>query len=190
MIFVLDNYDSFTYNLVQGFGELGVEVSVARNDKITIQELEVMNPAAMVLSPGPGRPEVSGNMPEIVAAFVGRIPILGVCLGHQMLGQHFGGKVVPAEQLVHGKAARVFHDGKTIFRGVTDPVNAGRYHSLILERESLPDCFEVTAQTESGTVMAIRHRSLPIEGVQFHPESILTPEGPKILENFLAMVGK
>ncbi|MBK6910445.1 MAG: aminodeoxychorismate/anthranilate synthase component II [bacterium] len=187
MIFVLDNYDSFTYNLVQAIGKLGVRVEVARNDAITAAELLALNPTALILSPGPGRPEDAGNMPDILAAALGKLPILGVCLGHQMIGLHFGGKVVAAPELVHGKATRVFHDGRTLYRGLSDPFEAGRYHSLIVAQEGLPTALEVTARTQQGEIMGLRHRTLPVEGVQFHPESILTPEGDRLLANFVAL---
>jgi len=187
MIFVLDNYDSFTYNLVQAIGKLGARVEVARNDAITAEDLLALKPVGLVLSPGPGRPEDAGNMPAILAACAGVLPVLGVCLGHQMIGLHFGGDVVAAPELVHGKSTRVFHDGRTIFRGLSDPFEAGRYHSLIVAKESLPKVLEVSARTQAGEIMAVRHRELPIEGVQFHPESILTPEGEKLLANFVAM---
>ncbi len=187
MIFVLDNYDSFTYNLVQAVGKTGVRVEVARNNEITCDELLAKNPRALILSPGPGRPEDAGNMPDILAGTIGKLPILGVCLGHQMIGLHFGGKVVAAPSLVHGKSAKIFHDGRTIYRGLPDPFEAGRYHSLIVAQVGLPDELEVSSRTQDGEIMGIRHKSLPIEGVQFHPESILTPEGEKLLANFLAM---
>lgn len=187
MIFILDNYDSFTYNLVQAIGKFGVRVEVARNDEISFPELRDLQPAGLILSPGPGRPENAGNMPDVLAGSVGKFPILGVCLGHQMIGLHFGGQVVAAPELVHGKSARVFHDGRTIYRGLSDPFDAGRYHSLIVAQEGLPSELEVTARTQSGEIMGVRHRSLPVEGVQFHPESILTPEGEKLLANFVAM---
>lgn len=187
MIFVLDNYDSFTYNLVQAIGKLGVQVEVARNDAITCKELLELAPVGLILSPGPGRPEDAGNMPEILAGTAGKLPILGVCLGHQMIGLHFGGSVVAAPELVHGKSARVFHDGRTIYRGLSDPFEAGRYHSLIITQDNLPAELEISARTQSGEIMGVRHKSLAIEGVQFHPESILTPEGDKLLANFVAM---
>lgn len=187
MIFILDNYDSFTYNLVQAIGKLGVRVEVARNDEISTDELLTLKPAGLVLSPGPGRPENAGNMPSILAGSIGKLPILGVCLGHQMIGLHFGGSVVAAPELVHGKSTRVFHDGRTIYRGLNDPFDAGRYHSLIVAESGLPDELEVSARTQTGEIMGLRHRSLPVEGVQFHPESILTPEGEKLLSNFVAL---
>ena len=188
MIFVLDNYDSFTYNLVQAIGKLGAVVHVERNDKVTAAEVLAMQPEGIVLSPGPGRPEDAGNMPEILAACAGKVPIFGVCLGHQMIGLHFGGKVIPAARLVHGKATRVFHDAKSLYRGLADPFEAGRYHSLAVEEDSLPSCLEITARAEDGEIMGLRHRELAIEGVQFHPESILTPQGDLLISNFLGWV--
>lgn len=187
MIFVLDNYDSFTYNLVQAIGKLGVKIEVARNDEITADELLALKPTALLLSPGPGRPEDAGNMPSILSASIGKLPILGVCLGHQMIGLHFGGEVVAAPELVHGKATRVFHDNRTIYRGLTDPFSAGRYHSLIVAERGLPPELEISARTTDGEIMGLRHRTLPIEGVQFHPESILTPEGERLLANFVSL---
>ena len=188
MIFVLDNYDSFTYNLVQAIGKLGAIVHVERNDKVTAADVMAMAPEGIVFSPGPGRPEDAGNMPQILAACAGKIPILGVCLGHQMIGLHFGGNVIPAARLVHGKATRVFHDGKLLYRGLADPFEAGRYHSLAVEESSLPSCLEVTARAEDGEIMGLRHRELPVEGVQFHPESILTPQGDLLISNFLGWI--
>ena len=188
MIFVLDNYDSFTYNLVQAIGKMGATVHVARNDVISAADVLAMEPEAVILSPGPGRPEDAGNMPEILAACVGRIPVLGVCLGHQMIGLHFGGNVIPAQKLVHGKAVRIFHDHQTIFHGLPDPFQGGRYHSLALEESSLPNYLEISARAEDGEIMGLRHRELPIESVQFHPESVLTPEGDELLANFLRWV--
>ncbi len=188
MIFVLDNFDSFTYNLVQAVGKLGAEVVVRRNDELTSNEIIALSPEGVIFSPGPGRPEDAGNMPEILAGIAGRIPLLGVCLGHQMIGLHFGGEVISAAKLVHGKATRIFHDGKSIYRGLPDPFAAGRYHSLAVREETMPACLEITSRSEDGEVMGVRHRELPIEGVQFHPESILTPEGEKLIANFLGWV--
>ena len=185
MIFVLDNYDSFTYNLVQAVGKIGARVRVERNDQVSGEEVLAMQPEAIILSPGPGRPEDAGNMPEILAKCAGNIPILGVCLGQQMIGLHFGGKIVPARRLVHGKAVPVFHDHRTIFRGLPDPFQGGRYHSLAVEENSFPDCLEISARAADGEIMGLRHRELPIEGVQFHPESILTPDGDKLMVSFL-----
>lgn len=186
MILVLDNYDSFTYNLVQAIGKLGASVVVRRNDESTPAELLSLNPDGIILSPGPGRPEDAGYMPDLVRAAAGIIPIFGVCLGHQMIGLHFGGEVVHAAKLVHGKATRIFHDQRTIFRGLSDPFAAGRYHSLAVSESSLPPALEISARSEDGEIMGLRHRELQVEGVQFHPESILTPEGDKLIANVLA----
>jgi anthranilate synthase/aminodeoxychorismate synthase-like glutamine amidotransferase len=188
MIFVLDNYDSFTYNLVQLLGELGAELEVRRNDQVTVDEIERLRPEALVLSPGPGRPEDAGILLETIRHFSGKLPILGVCLGHQAIGQVFGGQVVSAPSLVHGKATEVLHDGKTIYQGLPRPFPAGRYHSLVVAPNSIPSKLEVSATTADGVVMGLRHRQLPIEGVQFHPESILTAAGPQLLQNFLRLV--
>jgi len=192
MIFVLDNYDSFTYNLVQLLGELGAELVVRRNDQVTVGEIEAMQPEAIVLSPGPGRPEDAGILLETIRHYSfnlpGKRPILGVCLGHQAIGAVFGGEVVSAPSLVHGKATEVLHDGKTIYEGLPRPFAAGRYHSLVVAANSIPAVLEVSATTADGVVMGLRHRDLPIEGVQFHPESILTPAGRHLLQNFLDMV--
>lgn len=188
MIFILDNYDSFTYNLVQAIGKLGAAVRVERNDKVSAADVLAMRPEGIVFSPGPGRPEEAGNMPEILAGCASKIPILGVCLGHQMIGLHFGGKVIPAARLVHGKSTRVFHDGKSLYRGLADPFEAGRYHSLAVEESSLPSCLEISSRAEDGEIMGLRHRELPVEGVQFHPESILTPQGDLLISNFLGWI--
>ena len=188
MIFVLDNYDSFTYNLVQLIGELGAEILVRRNDQTSVEEVGEMRPAAIVLSPGPGRPSDAGILPEIIRHFAGKVPILGVCLGHQAIGEVFGGKVVAAPCLVHGKTTDVLHDGKTIFRGLPRPFPAARYHSLVVDPDTIPNQLEVSANTSDGVVMGLRHKHLPIEGVQFHPESILTQAGPQLLKNFLELV--
>ena len=187
MILVIDNYDSFTYNLVQYLGELGEEVEVRRNDEITIVEIDANRPSHILISPGPGRPEDAGISMELIRSFAGRVPILGVCLGHQAIGQVFGGRVVRASTVVHGKASEIKHDGKSIFSGLDSPFNAGRYHSLVVERESLPACLEVSAETTDGVIMGLRHRERKIEGVQFHPESILTPVGKRLLANFLRL---
>jgi len=187
MILVIDNYDSFTYNLVQYLGELGEEVVVRRNDEISIADIEADLPRNILISPGPGCPDEAGISLQLIAQFGGRVPILGVCLGHQSIGQAFGGRVVRAQQVVHGKGSAVFHDGKSIFAGLESPFRAGRYHSLVVERESLPSCLEVSAETSDGVIMGLRHREKKIEGVQFHPESILTEEGRKLLANFLAL---
>ena len=187
MILVIDNYDSFTYNLVQYLGELGEELVVRRNDEITLGEIEASLPSRILISPGPGRPENAGISLELIGHFAGRVPILGVCLGHQAIGQVFGGRVVRASTVVHGKASEVSHDGKSIFNGLDSPFKAGRYHSLVVERESLPACLEVSAETSDGVIMGLRHCEKRIEGVQFHPESILTPEGKGLLRNFLQL---
>ena len=186
MLFIIDNYDSFTYNLVQYLGELGAEMIVRRNDEVTADEIEhKYRPAQILISPGPGTPAEAGVSLEVIERFAGRVPILGVCLGHQAIGQVFGGKVVRAPAPIHGKPVEISHDGRTIFEGLPQNFQAGRYHSLIVERESLPDCLEVSATTPDGLIMALRHRELLVEGVQFHPESILTSGGKKLLKNFL-----
>ena len=185
MILVIDNYDSFTYNLVQYLGELGADLRVFRNDRITLDEIADLRPEKIVLSPGPCTPNEAGICLDLIRRFSGRIPLLGVCLGHQAIGQAFGGQVVRAPYLMHGKVSQIHHDGKTLFRGLENPFTATRYHSLIVRRETLPDCFKVSAETADGLIMGLRHRTLPVEGVQFHPESILTPEGKKLLKNFL-----
>lgn len=187
MLLMIDNYDSFTYNLVQYLAELGEEVLVRRNDAITLEEMEKLKPRYLVISPGPCTPNEAGISLAAIKNFAGRIPILGVCLGHQCIGQAFGGRVVRAKRLMHGKTSSINHDGKTIFRGLKNPFRATRYHSLIVEEETLPACLEITAKSEQGELMGIRHREFPIEGVQFHPESILTEEGKKLLANFLAL---
>lgn len=187
MILMIDNYDSFTYNLVQYLCELGERVEVYRNDKITCGEAEKLGPCRIVISPGPCSPDKAGIAMALIERFAGIVPVLGVCLGHQAIGQVFGGRVVRAGRLMHGKTSPIHHDGRSIFRDIPSPFTATRYHSLILERESLPDCLEISAWTEEGEVMGIRHRVYPVEGVQFHPESILTEHGRKILQNFLAL---
>lgn len=187
MILVIDNYDSFTYNLVQYLGELGEDIVVRRNDETTLGDIEANLPSRILISPGPGCPSDAGISLALIAHFAGRVPILGVCLGHQAIGQVFGGRVVRASTVVHGKASEVVHDGKSIFRGLDSPLKAGRYHSLIVERESLPACLEVSAETRDGVIMGLRHHEQKIEGVQFHPESILTPAGKKLLSNFLQL---
>jgi len=190
MLLLIDNYDSFTYNLVHYFGELGAEVVVKRNDALDVQQAMAMNPAAIVLSPGPCDPDQAGIcLPLVAAAAETRTPLLGVCLGHQTIGQAFGGKVVRAGEIVHGKMGTILHAGRGIFAGLPSPLKATRYHSLIVERESLPDCLEVTAWLEDGMIMGLRHRELPIEGVQFHPESIASEHGHAMLKNFLTTAG-
>ncbi|MNO25073.1 Aminodeoxychorismate/anthranilate synthase component 2 [compost metagenome] len=185
MILVIDNYDSFTYNLVQYLGELGEEVQVSRNDEITIEEIEALAPDHILISPGPCTPNEAGISLALLQHFKGTIPIFGVCLGHQAIGQAFGGKVIRAERLMHGKTSPIHHNGTSVFEGLESPFTATRYHSLIVERESLPDCLEITAETEEGEIMALRHKEYPIEGVQFHPESIITDHGHTMLRNFL-----
>jgi anthranilate synthase/aminodeoxychorismate synthase-like glutamine amidotransferase len=186
MLLVIDNYDSFTYNLVQYLGELGAEMQVRRNDEVSIDEIENdLKPAKILISPGPGTPDDSGVSLDILKNLGEKIPILGVCLGHQAIGQIFGGKVVRAPEPVHGKPVEICHDGKTIFKDLTYRFRAARYHSLIVERESLPECLEVSATSPDGLIMGLRHKTYKIEGVQFHPESILTLEGKKLLQNFL-----
>ncbi|HSF33739.1 MAG TPA: aminodeoxychorismate/anthranilate synthase component II [Candidatus Tectomicrobia bacterium] len=186
MILMIDNYDSFTYNLVQYLGELGADMRVYRNDQITVAEVERLAPEKIVISPGPCTPKEAGISCEVIRHFAGRIPLLGVCLGHQCIGEVFGGDIVRAPALFHGKTSMIYHDGKTIFRGLPRPFEATRYHSLVIRRETLPACLELSAETDDGVVMAVRHRELPVEGVQFHPESILTHEGKKLLANFLS----
>jgi anthranilate synthase/aminodeoxychorismate synthase-like glutamine amidotransferase len=185
MILVIDNYDSFTYNLVQYLGQLGAEVRVFRNDRIGLEEIGELAPEAIFLSPGPCSPKEAGITVEAIRAYHQRFPMLGVCLGHQAIGYAFGGNIVRAERLMHGKTSTIRSDGKTIYRGVPNPFVAGRYHSLIMEKSSIPDCLMVTAETEEGEIMGIRHREYPVEGIQFHPESILTPNGKRIIKNFL-----
>jgi anthranilate synthase component 2 len=185
MLLMIDNYDSFTYNLVQYLGELGEDVRVFRNDEISIDEVARMNPARIVLSPGPCTPNEAGITLEVIERFAGHIPILGVCLGHQAIGQAFGGKVVRARQVMHGKTSRIEHTGQGVFRALPTEFVATRYHSLVIERESLPECLEITAHSEDGEIMGVRHRQLAVEGVQFHPEAILTEHGHQLLKNFL-----
>jgi len=187
MLLMIDNYDSFTYNLVQYLRELGEEVEVYRNDKISLAEIEALNPTRLVVSPGPCTPNEAGISVEAIKHFAGKLPILGVCLGHQSIGQAYGGKVVRADRLMHGKTSPVFHDNRELFVGLPDPFDATRYHSLLVERSSLPECLEVTAWTAEGEIMGMRHRDLPVWGMQFHPESILTVAGMDMLNNFLQM---
>ena len=188
MLLVIDNYDSFTYNLVQYLGELGADMKVLRNDEITVDKIESdLRPERILISPGPGTPDSAGITLETIERFAGKLPILGVCLGHQAIGQHFGGKVSRAPEPVHGKPVAIIHDGKSIFEGLPEKFNAGRYHSLIVERDGIPECLEISAESPDGLVMALRHRELPIEGVQFHPESILTEHGKQMLANFLKL---
>lgn len=184
---LIDNYDSFTYNLVQAFAAHGAEVMVYRNDMLSVDEGIALKPTHLVISPGPGRPEDAGVSLQMIAAFAAKVPVLGVCLGHQSIVQQQGGKIVRAERLMHGKTSEISHDGKTVFEGISQPFEVGRYHSLCAEIESLPDTLEITAQTDSGVIMGVRHKSLQIEGVQFHPESVLTPEGDTLMTNFMRM---
>lgn len=184
---LIDNYDSFTYNLVQAFAAHGADVMVYRNDAIAVDEALDLAPTHLVISPGPGRPEDAGVSLAMIGAFAGRAPILGVCLGHQSIVQQQGGEIVRAERLMHGKTSMVSHDGQSIFEGLSNPFEVGRYHSLCAEQESLPESLQVTAQTDRGEIMGVRHKTLPIEGVQFHPESVLTPEGERLMVNFMRM---
>lgn len=188
-LLLIDNYDSFTYNLVQAFLVLGADVSVYRNDKISTDQALEFNPTHLCISPGPGRPEDAGISLDMIATFEKRVPILGVCLGHQSLVSHFGGRIVSADRLMHGKTSMVHHDGKTIYKGLSDPFEAGRYHSLAAETQSLPSVLEITARTRQEEIMGVRHRELPLEGVQFHPESVLTPQGDDLMKNFLDLTG-
>jgi anthranilate synthase/aminodeoxychorismate synthase-like glutamine amidotransferase len=187
LILVIDNYDSFTFNLVQYLGELGAELDVMRNDALTVEDIEAMAPSRIVISPGPGRPENAGIIVETVRRFAGRTPILGVCLGHQAIGIAFGGQVVLAPSIMHGKTSAIHHDGRTIFHGLRNPFEATRYHSLVVSPEGLPGCLEVSARTDDGVIMGLRHRSCCVEGVQFHPESILTGVGRTLLANFIGL---
>ena len=186
-ILLIDNYDSFTYNVVQAFATLGAEVLVYRNDAINVGEGRALDPTHLVISPGPGRPEAAGVSLAMIAAFASSVPILGICLGHQCLVQHFGGQIVRADRLMHGKTSTVRHDGKTIFTGLPQALEVGRYHSLCAAPDALPGVFELSARTDRGEIMGVRHKVLPLEGVQFHPESVLTPEGDKLMANFLRM---
>jgi anthranilate synthase/aminodeoxychorismate synthase-like glutamine amidotransferase len=186
-VLLIDNYDSFTYNLYQYLGELGAEVDVVRNDAITLEEIAAMAPDHIIISPGPGNPEEAGISKDVIRRFGPSIPILGVCLGHQCIGEVYGGVVEGAGEILHGKVSQVTHDGRGVFAGIASPLSATRYHSLAIRPDSIPDVLEVSARSESGVIMGVRHRTLPVEGVQFHPESILTPDGHAILRNFLAM---
>ena len=186
-VLVIDNYDSFTYNLVQYLGELGEEVRVVRNDAITVEEIAALKPDRIVISPGPCTPKEAGVSVETISRLAGKVPILGVCLGHQSIGEAFGGEVVRADRLMHGKTSVIRHDGRTIFQNLPNPFEATRYHSLIVRRNTLPSCLEVSAETAEGEIMGLRHRTLPVEGVQFHPESILTRPGMDLLRNFLKL---
>ncbi len=189
MILVLDNYDSFTYNLVQYLGELGANLQTVRNDKITLKEIRRLKPKGIVISPGPGRPEGAGISVDVIKEFAGKIPMLGVCLGHQCMGYAYGGKIVRAKKLMHGKTSRIYHSGKAIFKNIENPFEATRYHSLVIDRRSLPKSFQITAWTKGDNeIMAIEHKNYPMWGVQFHPESVLTNAGKKILKNFLNLI--
>lgn len=187
-VLLVDNYDSFTYNLVQAFAAQGAEVIVHRNDAITVEEGLALEPTHLVISPGPGRPEDAGISLAMIDAFAERVPLLGVCLGHQCLVHHFGGDIVRADRLMHGKTSMARHDEKTIFKGLSQPFEVGRYHSLCAIQDSLPEVLELSAQTDRGEIMGVRHKELPLEGVQFHPESVLTPEGDQLMNNFLRMM--
>jgi len=184
---LVDNYDSFTYNLVQAFAAHGADVMVYRNDMISVDDGVSLEPTHLVISPGPGRPDDAGVSLDMIAAFAGKIPVFGVCLGHQCIVQQQGGEIVRAERLMHGKTSLIRHDGKTVFEGISQPFEVGRYHSLCADSESLPDTLEITAETDSGVIMGVRHKTLQIEGVQFHPESVLTPEGERLMTNFMQM---
>jgi len=190
MILMIDNYDSFTYNLVQYMGELGADVQVHRNDEITLEGIESLRPEKIVVSPGPCTPDKAGVSVDVVKRFAGKIPILGVCLGHQSVGAAFGGEIIKAGRLMHGKTSMIHHDGKTLFQNLPNPFEATRYHSLVLNRKNLPDCFEISAESDDREIMGIRHKELLVEGVQFHPESILTVSGKELLGNFLHMAEK
>jgi anthranilate synthase component 2 len=187
MVFVLDNYDSFTFNLVQYMGELGAKIEVRRNDELTVDEVAALRPEKIVLSPGPCTPQEAGISIDLIRAMAGKVPILGVCLGHQAIGAAFGGNVVRASKLMHGKTSQVEHDGKTIFAGIASPMTCTRYHSLIVEEKGLPADLEISARTADGTIMGLRHRKFPVEGVQFHPESVLTNDGKRLIQNFLEL---
>lgn len=184
---MIDNYDSFTYNLVQYLGELGEDIGVYRNDKITVGEIEAIRPDRIVISPGPCTPNEAGISVEVIRYFAGKIPILGVCLGHQAVGAAFGGEIIRAPRLMHGKTSMIYHDGKEVFQGLPSPFEATRYHSLLIKRETLPECLQITAWTDVGEIMGVRHKEFLIEGVQFHPESILTRVGKSLLKNFLKL---
>jgi anthranilate synthase/aminodeoxychorismate synthase-like glutamine amidotransferase len=187
---VIDNYDSFTYNLVQYLGELGQDVRVVRNDEIAAADIAALAPSHIVISPGPCTPNEAGISLDVIKTYAGKIPILGVCLGHQSIGQAFGGKIVRAARVMHGKTSQIHHDGKGVFTGLPNPFEATRYHSLLIERATVPDCLDVTARTDENEIMAVRHKTLPVEGVQFHPESFLTTAGKDLLKNFIAKGGR
>jgi anthranilate synthase/aminodeoxychorismate synthase-like glutamine amidotransferase len=185
MILLIDNYDSFTYNLVQALGTLGVEIRVARNDALEVDQIRTVGPDGIIISPGPGRPRNAGISRDVIGAFAGEVPILGVCLGHQCIAERYGSRIVEARRIVHGKASTIHHDGRGVFRGIPTPLVAARYHSLAVDPSSVPDSLEVCAWAEDGEIMGIRHRTLPVEGVQFHPESFLTRQGSRVLANFI-----
>ena len=187
MLLMIDNYDSFTYNLVQHLGEIGEDIKVFRNDRVTIKDIEELKPEKIVISPGPCTPKEAGDSVDVIKYFAGKIPILGVCLGHQAIGAAFGGDIIRAPRLMHGKTSMIHHDGKTIFKGIPSPFEATRYHSLIIKKETLPDCLEITAWTDQDEIMGVRHKEFIVEGVQFHPESILTKVGKDLLRNFLKL---
>lgn len=187
MILMIDNYDSFTYNLVQYFGELGARLEVCRNDKLSLGQIRRLRPDQIVISPGPGRPEGAGISVDLIHAFAGEIPILGVCLGHQCIGYAYGGRIIRAKKLMHGKTSMIRHDNREIFKGIENPFEATRYHSLVIEKKTMPECLEVTAWTSDGEIMGVRHKEFPLWGVQFHPESILTKAGKGILKNFMTL---
>jgi len=190
MILMIDNYDSFTFNIVQYLRQMGEDVRVYRNDKITLEEIDKLKPQAIFLSPGPRSPREAGITVEVIHNFYKSVPIMGICLGHQSIGFAFGGEVVRAERIMHGKTSMVLNDGKTIFAGLPNPFSAGRYHSLLVKRATLPDCLEISAETAEGEIMGLRHRQYPVEGIQFHPESVLTPQGKRIIRNFLKYTGR
>jgi anthranilate synthase/aminodeoxychorismate synthase-like glutamine amidotransferase len=190
MILMIDNYDSFTFNIVQYLGQMGEDVRVFRNDKITLDEIKKLKPQAIFLSPGPCSPKEAGITVDVVRNFYTEVPIMGICLGHQAIGFAFGGDVVRASRIMHGKTSQVQNDGKTIFTGLPNPFVAGRYHSLIVKRDTLPACLEISAETDEGEIMGLRHKEYPVEGIQFHPESVLTPQGKRIIKNFLKYTGR
>ena len=190
MILMIDNYDSFTFNIVQYLGQMGEDVQVYRNDKITLDEIRKLNPQAIFLSPGPCTPREAGITVDVIREFHASVPLMGICLGHQSIGYAFGGNVIRAERVMHGKVSPVHHDGKTIFAGLPNPFTAGRYHSLLLRPDTLPDCLEISARTAEGEIMGLRHKDYPVEGIQFHPESVLTPQGKRIIRNFLKYTGR
>ena len=190
MILMIDNYDSFTFNIVQYLGQMGEDVQVFRNDRITLEEIKKLKPQAIFLSPGPCSPREAGITVEVVRNFYMSVPIMGICLGHQSIGYAFGGDIVRAEHIMHGKTSMILNDGRTIFAGLPNPFSAGRYHSLIVKKDTLPDCLGISAQTAEGEIMGLRHRQYPVEGIQFHPESVLTPQGKRIIRNFLKYIGR